>query len=92
VELGNHLNWNHPSVVEMSISAPGASMWHFGSDCTDQLQSGQLYVGPFQLHQFDIGGKGPIQMIRIQGFRDGRQPENCGDIQDLTPQFYWRVE
>jgi hypothetical protein len=26
VELGNHLNWNHPSVVEMSISAPGASM------------------------------------------------------------------
>ena len=38
-----------------------------GSDCTDQLQSGQLYVGPFQLHPFDIGGKGLIQMIRIQG-------------------------
>jgi hypothetical protein len=27
--------------------------------------SGQLYVGPFQLHQFDIGGKGPIQMFSI---------------------------
>jgi hypothetical protein len=31
------------------------------------LLEGQLYVGPFQLHQFDIDGKGPIQMIRIQG-------------------------
>jgi hypothetical protein len=23
-----------------------------------------------------------------QPTREGRQPENCGDIQDLTPQFY----
>jgi hypothetical protein len=44
------------------------SMWHFGSDCTDQLQSGQLYVGPFQLHQFDIGGKGPIHALQISPY------------------------
>jgi hypothetical protein len=60
------LDLNNPSPAIVPIKGAVLFALDLNTDCTDRLQSGQLYVGPFQLHQFDIGGKGPIQMIRIQ--------------------------
>jgi hypothetical protein len=30
----------------------------------------------------------PMTLLEWNNLPEGRQPENCGDIQDLTPQFY----